>query len=1011
MADAPEKSGPEYKDTLFLPKTDFPMRAGLPKREPDWIAHWDKIGLYEKQREVAEGREPFELHDGPPYANGNLHIGHALNKILKDVVVRSHQMLGYNSRYVPGWDCHGLPIEWKIEEKYRKKGKNKDDVPVNELRRECREFAGEWIGTQMEEFQRLGVVGDWPGHYETMSFQAEAVIAEEFLKFVMNDTLYRGSKPVMWSPIEKTALAEAEVEYHDHQSHMIWVKFAVRGTATPDAQRSGVSTGQSTLSPAKTGDLDGQGTASRDPGSSSGADDLSAAKVIIWTTTPWTIPQNRAICYSETISYGLYKITEAAPENWAATGELYLVADKLAADVFKAARVDAYEKVRAVADDELSVLTTAHPFNGAADANGEWDYPVPLLPGDHVTDEAGTGFVHTAPSHGADDYMVGVKHNLPMTHNVGPAGEFREDLPFFGGLHILDRKGKEGKANDAVIKKLSEVGGLAARGKLTHSYPHSWRSKAPLIFRNTPQWFVAMDKPINDDTEYSGKTLRTRALETIDRDVRWVPQAGRNRLYNMIEQRPDWVLSRQRAWGVPLCCFMRETSTPGEIEILKDESINAAIVAAFREEGADAWFEDNAAERFLGDRASEGWQKVTDILDVWFDSGCTHAYVLRDGGGKWPASVYLEGTDQHRGWFHSSLLEACGTRGRAPYETVVTHGFTLDAKGLKMSKSLGNQTAPQEVVKQYGADILRLWVMQTDYTVDQRIGPEILKSTADGYRRLRNTFRFMLGALDGFTEAERLPVDQMPELERSILHRLSELDGVVRKGYADFEYQKLFKTIFEFATVDLSAYYFDIRKDALYCDASDSTRRRACRTVLDILFERLTIWLAPMLCFTMEEIWLNRFPSETDSVHLQTIPDTPADWQDADLAAKWTMIRKVRRVVNGAIEPHRTAKEIGSSLEAAPTVYIVNAASRAKLEALELVKPTIGLADMCITSAITISAEAAPADAFTLDDIEGVAVVFAKANGEKCARCWKILPDVGTHKNEAVCSRCNEAVS
>jgi len=965
MADAPEKSGPEYKDTLFLPKTDFPMRAGLPKREPDWIAHWDKIGLYEKQREVAKDLEPFELHDGPPYANGNLHIGHALNKILKDVVVRSHQMLGYNSRYVPGWDCHGLPIEWKIEEKYRKKGKNKDDVPVNELRRECREFAGEWIGTQMEEFQRLGVVGDWPGHYETMSFQAEAVIAEEFLKFVTNGTLYRGSKPVMWSPIEKTALAEAEVEYHDHQSHTIWVKFPVT--------------------------VDG------------GAADLAEAKVVIWTTTPWTIPQNRAICFSETISYGLYKVTEAAADNWAAPGELLMVADNLAADVFKAARVDAYEKVRDVTAKELAGLTTAHPFRGTDGANGEWDYDVPLLPGDHVTDEAGTGFVHTAPSHGADDYMVGVKHNLPMTHNVGPAGEFRDDLPFFGGIHILDRKGKEGKANGAVIDKLVEVGGLAARGRLTHSYPHSWRSKAPLIFRNTPQWFVAMDKPIEDDTEYSGKSLRTRALETIDRDVRWVPQSGRNRLYSMIENRPDWVLSRQRAWGVPLCCFMRETDKPGEIEILKDESINAAIVAAFREEGADAWFEDNAAERFLGARASEGWQKVTDILDVWFDSGCTHAYVLRDGGGNWPASVYLEGTDQHRGWFHSSLLESCGTKGRAPYETVVTHGFTLDEKGMKMSKSLGNSTAPQDVVKQYGADILRLWVMQTDYTVDQRIGPEILKSNADGYRRLRNTFRFMLGALDGFDDSERLPLDQMPELERSILHRLSELDALVRKGYADFEYQKLFKAVFEFSTVDLSAYYFDIRKDVLYCDAPDSLRRRACRTVLDILFERLTIWLAPMLCFTMEEVWQNRFPSEADSIHLKTIPDTPAEWQDSALAEKWASIRTIRRVVNGAIEPHRSEKTIGSSLEAAPTVYVADAATRAAAKSVDL-------ADMCITSALTISAEAAPADAFTLDDVEGVAVAFAKADGEKCARCWKILPDVGSHGHEGVCGRCDGAI-
>ncbi len=959
---------PEYRDTLFLPKTEFPMRAGLPKREPEWIAHWDRIGLYEAQRKAAAGREPFELHDGPPYANGNLHIGHALNKILKDVVVRSHQMMGYDSRYVPGWDCHGLPIEWKVEEKYRKKGKNKDEVPVNQLRKECREFAGEWIGTQMEEFQRLGVIGDWPGHYETMSFSAEAVIAEEFLRMVDNGLVYRGSKPVMWSPIEKTALAEAEVEYHDHQSHMIWVKFPVVKT---------------------------------------GAQDLENTSVVIWTTTPWTIPQNRAICFSETISYGLYHVTDAAPENWTAKGDMMMVADNLAADVFRAARVDAYEKVRSVSAEELADLVTAHPFRAAEDANGEWDYDVPLLPGDHVTDEAGTGFVHTAPSHGADDYMIGVKYKLPMTHNVGPAGEFRDDLPFFGGLHILDRKGKEGKANDAVIRKLAEVGRLAARGKLKHSYPHSWRSKAPLIFRNTPQWFAAMDKKIEDDTEYSGKTLRERATESIDRDVRWVPRAGRNRLYNMIENRPDWVLSRQRVWGVPLCIFVQDAPDlgPGQVRYLRDPQVDARILAAFREEGADAWFEEDAAARFLAGRddAAE-WTKVTDILDVWFDSGCTHAYVLRVGGGRWPASVYLEGTDQHRGWFHSSLLESSATTGRAPYETVVTHGFTLDQNGIKMSKSLGNQTAPQEVIKQYGADILRLWVMQVDYTEDQRIGPDILKSVADSYRRLRNTFRFLLGALDGFSDAERMPVAEMPELERLILHRLAELDGVVRQGYRDFEYQKTFQTLFQFATVDLSAFYFDIRKDALYCDAPDSARRRACRTVLDLLFERLTIWLAPMLCFTMEEVWLTRFGQGDASVHLNTIPDTPGDWQDDALAEKWQEIRNLRRVVTGALEERRRDKTIGASLEAAPVVHV---ADEAKAE----VARSVAFADVCITSGISIETGAGAADAFRLDDVPGVAVAFAMAEGEKCARCWKILPDVGQHAAPQTCARCSGVVA
>ncbi len=678
------------------------------------------------------------------------------------------------------------------------------------------------------------------------------------------------------------------------------------------------------------------------------------------------------------------------------------MADNLAADVFKAARVDGYEKVRTVSSDELSSLTTAHPFRGAADANGEWDYPVPLLPGEHVTDEAGTGFVHTAPSHGADDYMIGVRHKLPMTHNVGPAGEFREDLPFFGGLHILDRKGKEGKANDAVIRKLVEVGRLAARGKLKHSYPHSWRSKAPLIFRNTPQWFASMDKEIHDGTDYAGKTLRERALDSIDRDVRWVPRSGRNRLHSMIENRPDWVLSRQRVWGVPLCIFVKETG-PGEIEILRDADVDARILAAFREEGADAWFEEDAAARFLGDRAGEGWTKVTDILDVWFDSGCTHAYVLRDGGGKWPASVYLEGTDQHRGWFHSSLLESSATTGRAPYEAVVTHGFTLDQNGIKMSKSLGNQTAPQEVIKQYGADILRLWVMQVDYTEDQRIGPDILKSVADSYRRLRNTFRFLLGALDGFSEAERVSVDEMPELERLMLHRLAELDGAVRQGYRDFEYQKTFQTLFQFATVDLSAFYFDIRKDALYCDGADSLRRRACRTVLDILFERLTIWLAPMLCFTMEEVWLTRFGQGDDSVHLRTIPETPDAWRDAALAEKWSAVRQVRRVVTGALEERRRDKTIGASLEAAPTVHVADAA-------MSEAARSVPFADICITSDIAVETGEGASDAFRLDEVPGVAVAFATATGEKCARCWKILPDVGTHATPGVCGRCAEVV-
>ena len=643
-----------------------------------------------------------------------------------------------------------------------------------------------------------------------------------------------------------------------------------------------------------------------------------------------------------------------------------------------------------------------HPF---AELNGYWQYrdDVPMLEGDFVTDDAGTGFVHMAPSHGADDYELFVKNGLAdrMTHNVLEDSSFAQHVPFFAGLQIFDAKGKEGKANRAVIDKLVEAGALLARGRLTHSYPHSWRSKAPVIYRNTPQWFVAIDRPLEDGMDTYGRTIRERALTSIDTLVEWTPVSGRNRLHSMIETRPDWVLSRQRAWGVPLTCFVRRHED-GTAEILRDPAVNARIKAAFESEGADAWFEDGAKARFLGsDHPHDDWEKITDILDVWFDSGSTHAFVLRDRpDGIWPASVYLEGTDQHRGWFHSSMLQSCGTRGRAPYEAVVTHGFTLDEKGMKMAKSLGNATAPQDVIKQYGADILRLWVAQTDYTVDQRIGPEILKGVADSYRRLRNTLRFLLGALDGFGAAERVPAAEMPELEAWVLHRLAELDRTVRDGYAAYDFQRVFQTLFQFCTIDLSSLYFDIRKDALYCDALDSPRRRACRTVLDLLFHRLVTWLAPLLAFTMEEVWLERFPGDDSSVHLQDFPETPAAWLAPALAAKWETIRRARRVVTGALEIERRDKRIGASLEAAPVVHVDDDATRAALASVDFT-------DVCITSDLVLADTAAPADAFALEDTPGIAVVPNLASGEKCARCWKVLPDVGTHAHAGVCARCN----
>ncbi|MBT8425629.1 MAG: isoleucine--tRNA ligase, partial [Silicimonas sp.] len=831
---------PDYKDTLNLPQTDFPMRAGLPTREPAWLERWEKLGVYDRLREK-DGRKPFVLHDGPPYANGHLHIGHALNKTIKDMIVRSHQMMGFDSRYVPGWDCHGLPIEWKIEEEYRQKGKDKDDVPVVDFRQECRRFAEKWVDIQRDEFKRLGITGNWADPYLTMDFHAERVIAEEFMKFLMNGTLYQGSKPVMWSPVEETALAEAEVEYHDKESFTIWVKFRVTDFALPDIALAG----EEDTPEAREAVIQAEADAARD---------FSGAYVIIWTTTPWTIPSNKAVVFGEDVSYGLYEITGRPEECWARIGDRYILADKMAAQVMSRARLDEtmYRRLRNVTPAQLAGMTLTHPLAGAEGSNGEWDDLRDFRAADFVSDEEGTGFVHCAPSHGMEEFELyrdlGMLEQV-ITYNVMDDGTFREDLPFFGGTRILRAKPKggdwEGDANTAVINKLIETGGLLARGKIKHSYPHSWRSKAPVIYRNTPQWFAAIDRPIDDGQGDYGDTIRKRALTSIDQLVKFTPQSGRNRLYSMIETRPDWVLSRQRAWGVPLTCFTKKGALPTDPDfLLRNEAVNARIAEAFEAEGADCWYADGAKERFLANDANpDDYDQVFDVLDVWFDSGSTHAFVLRDredGTEDGIADVYMEGTDQHRGWFHSSLLQACGTLGRAPYRNVVTHGFTLDEKGNKMSKSLGNTILPEEVVKQYGADVLRLWVAQTDYTADQRIGPEILKGTADSYRRLRNTMRFMLGNLAGFLDAERVDPAEMPELERWVLHRLAELDERVRTGYASYDFQGVFRAIFEFATVDLSSFYFDIRKDALYCDADDSLRRRSARTVLDLLFHRLT---------------------------------------------------------------------------------------------------------------------------------------------------------------------------
>jgi isoleucyl-tRNA synthetase len=968
--------GVDYSQTLFLPQTEFPMRAGLPQREPELLARWAKMDLYRKLREAGQGRDRFVLHDGPPYANGNIHIGHALNKVLKDLVTRSQQMLGYDSNYVPGWDCHGLPIEWKIEEQYRAKGLNKDDVPVVEFRKECRSFAEHWVDVQREEFKRLGVEGDWANPYLTMAYPAEAQIAREIMKFAETGQLYRGSKPVMWSVVEKTALAEAEVEYEEHTSDTIYVPFPVLNA--PAA--------------------------------------LAGASVVIWTTTPWTIPGNRAISYSHKVAYGLYRVTAAPENNWAKVGATYILAKNVAESVFKAAKVETFELVADVSADDLAALTTAHPLRGHG-----YDFVVPLLDGDHVTDDAGTGFVHTAPSHGREDFDVwmangrqlterGIETRIPYT--VDADGRFTKEAPGFEGAQVITDKGDKGNANDVVIKALVEAGNIIARGRLKHQYPHSWRSKKPVIFRNTPQWFIAMDKPIGeagapdaaDPQPVAGgnaDTLRNRALKAI-KETEWVPAAGENRINGMIANRPDWVVSRQRAWGVPITVFVEKETK----DILVDDRVNAAIADAFEAEGADAWFTDLDGARFLKPFGYDPakYERVTDVLDVWFDSGSTHAFTLekrgdlrarRRGDGGKDRVMYLEGSDQHRGWFHSSLLESCGTRGRAPYDIVLTHGFCLDEKGEKMSKSKGNVTAPQDIIKDSGADILRLWVAAADYSDDLRIGKEILKTFVETYRKLRNTMRWMLGTLAHFSEDVRVADPQtMPELERLMLHRLAELGPQVEEAYRTYDYKKVVFLLSQFMNTELSAFYFDVRKDALYCDPLSSHVRKSALTVVDHLFRCLTTWLAPILVFTAEEAWLDRYPDQKageGSVHLERFVAAKADWLDPELAERWSKIRRVRRVVTGALELERAAKRLGSSLEAAPQVFVSDSDLYAALSGADL-------AEISITSGIRVESGEGPADAFRLADVPGVAVVPHRAAGIKCARSWKYFDPASADK-------------
>jgi isoleucyl-tRNA synthetase len=958
-----ETKAPDYKDTVFLPKTEFPIRGNLPQLEPTLLERWKSMGLYDRLREQAAGRTKFILHDGPPYANGNIHLGTALTKILKDTVNRSYQMLGFDAPYVPGWDCHGLPIEWKIEEQYRAKGMDKDQVPIVQFRAECRAFADHWKNVQSVEFQRLGVVADWAKPYATMTFRAEAQILREMYKFLQNGLLYRGTKPIMWSVVEKTALAEAEIEYHDHKSTTIWVKFPVVKTKNKA---------------------------------------LEGASVIIWTTTPWTIPANRAIAHGN-FDYVLVRVEEIAEGSLAKAGEHVIVADALLTQFATDAKIARVEKVASLKMGDLAGIICHHPLHGRSGSEDYFDFDVPLLEGDFVTTEAGTGFVHIAPGHGEDDYNLGKQYGIEIPETVGDDGQYLSQVKGFAGLAVYKPDGKVGEANGAVMKALLEAGAMLAKKNITHSYPHSWRSKAPLIFRTTPQWFIAMDRAPEGHTD----TLRELAMKAIG-ETKWFPPVGENRIRGMVQDRPDWCISRQRAWGVPIALFVNKQTG----QVLKDAVVLDRIAKSFDHDGADAWY-SRPAQEFLGSGyKAEDFQQIFDVVDVWFESGSTHAFCLdqNNGSSEWPnlqtpADLYCEGSDQHRGWFQSSLMEACGTLGHAPFKNVLTNGFTLDEQGRKMSKSLGNVVAPQEVTEKMGADILRLWVMSTDYMQDMRAGAEIFKQTSDLYRRFRNTLRYLLGAIDGFTPAEQVSYVELPELERWTLHRMAEVDATLRADIAKFDFNHLLITLHDLCNSDLSAFYFDIRKDTLYCDRPDNLRRRSARTVMAHVFDHLVSWLAPVLCFTAEEAWLARHPdNKQGSVHLQTFPSVPKEWCNDDLGSKWVDIRALRRVVTGALEQARNDKKIGSSLQAHPHIYI-DAKQQAVLSHLDV-------AELCISSNATVKATAAPDGAYVLPDVPGAGVVFTLAEGVKCERCWKILPEVGSHKDyPELCTRCHDAVT
>ena len=893
------------KEQINLPKTAFSMKANLPKREPEILELWKKINLYKELRNSRKGKEKFILHDGPPYANGNIHMGTALNKILKDIIVKFHQMDGKDSVYVPGWDCHGLPIEWKIEEQYKKNKKNKSEVPIVEFRKECRSFAEKWIEVHKEQFKRLGVVGDWDNYYSTMSYNAEAQIVRELGKFLKEGSLYRGFKPVLWSTVEKTALADAEVEYQDHKSDTIYVSFPVK---------------------------------------TSNIKYLKDSSIVIWTTTPWTIPANKALAYNESLDYSLIEISDEGDFK----GKKIVIAEALLDSVIKDCGINDYKNLKKFKGKEFEKTVCNHPFLKLG-----YDYDIPMLEARFVTTEQGTGIVHCAPSHGPDDFNLCLNNGIKAIETVDGDGRYTKNVSLFEGIHIF-------KANPIVIEKLKEQKKLLKNGELVHSYPHSWRSKAPLVHRATPQWFISMES----------HKLRSKALKAID-ETKFYPSKGKERLKSMIETRPDWCVSRQRVWGVPLPIFINKKNK----EILVDDEVFEKIAEIYEKEGSDCWFSDDP-QKFLGKKYNaKDYEKLSDIVEVWFDSGSTHSFVLEKREDlKWPASMYLEGSDQHRGWFHSSLLESCGTRGRAPFESILSHGFVVDGKGLKMSKSLGNVIAPEDILKKYGADILRIWVTSSNYAEDLRIDYSILDQHSESYRKIRNTFRYLLGNLnDKFDEVklDEVKINQLPELEQLMLHKIYSLNQSFNRYFSEYDFHNLYKELLSFCTVDLSAFYFDIRKDTLYCDPKNSEKRKSTLLVLNIILNSLLKWFAPILSFTTEEIY-QLVSKNNKSIHLEKFLNFPKEFENNQLNEKWSELSKIRDICNISIEEKRASKEIGSSLEASLEIELDK-------KGLDLIKG-IDLSEICITSSVKIKKEPS----------EKIYVETNKAKGNKCSLCWKI---------------------